>query len=61
MSLLTVLLLAAVVTYVLRVSLVTVVPASQNVSQLSFVVAPSSETRRSKRIPAGVTPNHFAF
>jgi hypothetical protein len=33
----------------------------QNVSQLSFVVLPSSETSRSKRMPLGVVPNHLAF
>jgi hypothetical protein len=42
-------------------SSVMTVSASQNVSQLPLRTMPSSDARRSKRIAAALTPNHFAF
>jgi hypothetical protein len=42
-------------------SAVTDVSASQYASQLSFVLAPSSDTRTSNRMAAGVVPNHLAL
>lgn len=42
-------------------SAVIVERAAQKASQLPLVVAPSSDTSTSKRIPAGVVPNHLAL